>query len=155
MMNRQNLPVIFLSLLVLILLAGYVFKGNINRYISEKMRVTSGNNLSVEKLIDERYNYLQNGEQFDFTLLEFGSKGCAVCKQMETVLEEISNCCSDKINVVFINTMYPENQALVKHFGISAIPIQVLLDKQGREFFRNYGFISAGDLKDRFNATIL
>jgi hypothetical protein len=34
----------------------------------------------------------------------------------------------------------------MKYYGISAIPMQIILDKQGTEFYRHYGFISSNDL---------
>lgn len=102
--------------------------------------------LSVEKQIDTKYNYLQNKQNFEFTLLEFGSTGCTICKQMEPVLEEIRNSKKQKVNVVFLNIMHTENLLMMKYYGISAVPMQILLDKQGKEFFRHYGFISVEDL---------
>jgi thioredoxin 1 len=42
--------------------------------------------------------------------------------------------------------MKPENLPWMKYYGISAVPMQILLDKQGNEFFRHYGFISAEEL---------
>jgi len=43
--------------------------------------------------------------------------------------------------VVFLNILKPENQLLMKYYGIAVIPTQVLLDKEGEEFFRHSGFI--------------
>lgn len=148
-MSRQNLPVFLLSLLVVLLLAAYLFKDNLNGFISGKMQATAQNGswMSAGALVDSLYNYSANGLDYSYTLIEFGSKGCTVCKQMEVVLEEMRTCCPGEVNVVFVNTMFPENQQLVAHFAISAIPMQVVLDKQGTEVFRNYGFISAEDLK--------
>jgi thioredoxin 1 len=102
--------------------------------------------LLVEKQMDAKYNYLQNKQNFEFTLLEFGSTGCTVCKQMEPVLEEMRKLEKPKVNVIFLNIMHPENLSMMKYFGISAVPMQILLDKQGKEFFRHYGFISVEKL---------
>ena len=152
-MNSKNLPVILLSiLLALLILLGFFAKDNLNNFISQKMK-TSGNEtaLSGKKLANSLFNYAENGLSYEFTILEFSTQNCTVCKQMEKVLEEISNCCSEKINIVFYNTMVPENQKLVSHFAIPAVPMQVLLDKKGNEFFRNYGFISAAGLKEKID----
>jgi len=46
-----------------------------------------------------------------------------------------------KLNVVFLNILKPENQLLMKYYGIAVISTQVLLDKEGEEFFRHSGFI--------------
>jgi thioredoxin 1 len=42
--------------------------------------------------------------------------------------------------------MNANSQNVMKYFGISAVPTQLLLDSEGNEFFRNYGFIAAEDL---------
>ena len=118
-----------------------------------KEQVGAENALSVEKQVDEKFNYLQNKQIFEFTLLEFGSTGCTICKQMEPVLEEMRKLENPKVNVVFFNIMHPENLAMMKYYGISAVPMQILLDKSGKEFFRHYGFISAEDLHAKFIAS--
>ncbi len=152
-MSRQNLPLILSSLLVVLLLLAYLMKDNLNSFISQQMQATAvtESRLSGEALKDSLFNYSENGQPYSYTLLEFGSTGCTVCKQMEVVLEEIRTCCSEEVNVVFLNTMFPENQQLVSHFAISAIPMQVVLDKDGKEVFRNYGFISAEDLRKQMS----
>ena len=53
-------------------------------------------------------------------------------------------------NVVFPNILKPENQNLTKLFGIADIPTQVLLDKNGKEFFRHTGFYSTEDLEQKW-----
>jgi thioredoxin 1 len=70
---------------------------------------------------------------------------------MEPVLEEIRNLEKPKVNVVFLNIMQPENLLMMKYYGISAIPMQIILDKQGREFYRHYGFISADELRKKMS----
>jgi len=117
----------------------------LNNFISKKMKeqTTADDSISVARLIDLKYNYTKNNYNYDFTLLEFGSTGCKVCKQIEPVLEEIRNLEKPKVNVVFLNIMHPENLSQMKYFGISAVPMQILLNKQGKEFFRHYGFISS------------
>ena len=145
--------VILAVLLLVLLIFGFLSRTTLNNFISQKMKEQVGaeTTLSVEKQVDEKFNYLQNKQIFEFTLLEFGSTGCTVCKQMEPVLEEIRNSEKPKVNVVFLNIMHPENLEMMKYFGISAVPMQILLDKQGKEFYRHYGFIQADELENEFN----
>src|SRR5665811_1091868 len=112
MFKRIFWAVIIVSFFV-VLIFGYFQKDNLNRFISEKMQeqTTAREFISGEVLIDSLYNYVQNGLNYKFTLLEFGSTGCTICKQMEPILEEVRTSKSAKINVVFLNTMYPENQS--------------------------------------------
>jgi thioredoxin 1 len=66
---------------------------------------------------------------------------------MESVMEEISTKYPIKVNVVFLNVLKPESQNLMKLYGIAAIPTQILLNKNGKEFFRHTGYISSTDLE--------
>ena len=127
-------------------------KGKLNRFISEKMQqeVSAKNTLTAEEQIQTKYNYSLNGQDYDFTFLEFSSTDCAICKQMEPVLEEVKKSDKVKVNVVFLHIMNANNLDLMKYYGISAVPMQILLDKQGNEFFRHYGFISSAELETRF-----
>ena len=141
-------PIILAAILMLLLVLGFLSRTTLNNFISQKMKEQAGTEttLLVEKQMDAEYNYLQNKQNFEFTLLEFGSTGCTVCKQMEPVLEEMCKLEKPKVNVVFLNIMHPENLSMMKYFGISAVPMQILLDKSGKEFFRHYGFISVEKL---------
>ncbi len=144
-------PFLLAALLLVLMIVAYLNRTPLNNFISKKMKEQAGTEaaLSVEKLIDSKYNYSKNTQNFDFTLFEFGSTGCAICKQMEPVLEEMRNLEKPKVNVVFLHIMHPENLPMMKYYGISAVPMQVLLDKNGKEFFRNYGFISARELMNK------
>ena len=146
-MKKIGSIILAVSLLVLLVL-GFLSRTTLNNFISQKMKEQAGTEatLLVEKQMDAKYNYLQNKQNFEFTLLEFGSTGCTVCKQMEPVLEEMRKLEKPKVNVIFLNIMHPENLSMMKYFGISAVPMQILLDKQGKEFFRHYGFISVEKL---------
>ncbi len=66
---------------------------------------------------------------------------------MESVIEEIRRKYPKHVNVVVLNVLKPENQNLMKLYGIAAIPTQVLLDINGKEYFRHTGFISTPDLE--------
>lgn len=150
MTKRILLWMAFCGMIILLIIA-YMSKNPLNDFISENMKDLMGDKsvVSVEELIDLKYNYTKNDLDYEFSILEFGSTGCTICKQMETELDKIRKWKSGKINVIFLNTNYPENNNFVKYFGISAIPMQVMLDKNGIEFFKNYGFISAEDMIEK------
>jgi len=150
-MARKIIIWIVFGGMAIVLLIAYLGKNRLNNYLSEKMmeQTEPETTLSAEETIQLNYNYSSNGLKFDFSLLEFGSNNCILCKQMEPVLKEIRNS-EVLVNVVFIHTMKPENLALMKYFGISAQPMQILLDKHGKEFYRHYGFISTSDLLAKF-----
>jgi thioredoxin-related protein len=147
-MKKQYLPVILASLLVALLLPGYFMKDHLNNFISKKMRESnqSGEIISGEQWVDSLFNYTKNGKNFDYTLLQFKSTGCTICKQMEPELEKIKNTSGKKVNVAILNVMNVNSQNVMKYFGISAVPTHLILDKQGNETFRKYGFIPAEEL---------
>lgn len=147
-MKKHHLPIILLSLLIALLLPGYFLKDNLNNFISKKMRDSNQSRkvLSGEQWVDSLFNYTQNGKNFEYTLLQFKSTGCAICKQMEGELEKVRDASGKKVNVTVLNVMNANSQNVMKYLGISAVPTHLILDKQGNEIFREYGFVSAKDL---------
>jgi len=148
-MIRKYWPVLVLGFMAILLIFGYSLKDNINDYLSQKMRETSGSEVKIsgEMWVDSLFNYTKNGKDFQYTLLEFKSNSCSICKRMEPELEKIRQTSDEKINVMVLNIMNQNSLNVMKYFGISAVPAQLLLDKNGKEFFRNYGYIPAEDLK--------
>ncbi len=151
---KKIIPFIVAVLLLGLLIFGFLQKDNLNSYISGEMQQQTSQltRLSVEKQIQLKYNYTENGKNYAFTFLEFSSTGCISCKQMEPVLEAVRNMEQPRVNVIFMHIMKPENLPWMKYYGISAVPMQVLLNNQGKEFYRHYGFISATDLEAKFTA---
>ncbi|MCK3685028.1 thioredoxin family protein [Maribellus sp. YY47] len=144
-------------LVVMILLVGALLillfnKEKLYDYISGEMQQQNSEQAKFEakQFIESNYNYAENGKDLEFSLLQFKSSGCTICKQMEPVLEEIKNWNGAKVNIQVFQVLNPDSQEMMKYFGISTIPMHILLDKNGQEFSRNYGFISADDLKSRF-----
>jgi thiol-disulfide isomerase/thioredoxin len=151
-MNRQNLPVILSAFLVVLLLVAYFFKGNLNDFISRKMQESAGHEtlLSGQQWVDSLFNYTKNKEDFEFTLLQFKSTGCSLCRQMEPELKMLENDQVHGLNIVVLNIMNANSQEVMKYFGIATVPAHVILNKEGKEIFRRYGFVSALELKSQF-----
>jgi len=128
-------------------------KDSMNIYLSQRIKdqVSIQNEISLAIKIDSLYNYNVNGLNYDFTFLEIGAIGCVTCKRMETVLDEIREKYPTKVNVVFLNILIPENQEIMKYYGVASIPTQILLDKSGNEFFRNNGYYSTELLSTHFD----
>ena len=155
MMLKRVLPWIIFGFLLVLFVVGYSFKDSMNRHISKMMRDQTSPEIKKEgsNIVDSLYNYSVNGLEYQITFLEFGAKGCAACKRMESVLDEIRNVYTQKVNVVFLNVLLPENQTLMKYYGIATIPTQVLLDKNGKEYFRHTGYYSFEELEKEINDT--
>jgi thioredoxin 1 len=149
-MLKKVLPWILFIFLSALLIIGYSLKDNMNEYLSAMMKnqVSPEVTQSGNALVDSLYNYSVNGLNYEITFLEFGAKGCSACKRMESVMEEMSSAYVT-INVVFLNVLKPGSQHLMKLYGIAAIPTQVLLDINGKEFFRHTGYISTQELSNQ------
>ncbi len=143
------------GLLSLILLASVavlvavVKKDDLNELISQQMKkqTSAEAKFNAEKYIQDHFDYESNRHDFDFSILEFKSTGCSICKQMEPELEGIKNWVDKRVNVVTIQIMNPDSQEMMKYFGISAVPTHILLDKTGKEIYRKYGFVSGSEFK--------
>lgn len=140
-----------LTLVIAFFLCLFIFKDDMMNAVGRGMQksVSVAQKDSLEVAISDLYNYAQNGQSFQYTFLEFGSVGCAACKQMETIMEEIKESRTD-VKVVFINITKADNKKLSKYFGIAAIPTQVVLDKESKEIFRHTGYISSKELSQNF-----
>ncbi len=150
---RKILPWLVFSSLIFLIISGIVLKDKFNTYLSKSIKNQASPELIIsgDALIDSLYNYTKNGSQYQATFLEFGATGCSACRKMETVMSEIETQYPRTVNVIFLNVLKPENQNLMKYYGIAAIPTQVLLNRDGKEYFRHSGFISTEELKIHFN----
>lgn len=142
-----NLILLLLSVLFLVVLITQ--KDKLTNLVSTEMKLQIGTEAqaSIQKFVDSLYNYQANKESYGLTFLEFGAKGCVACRKMEFVLDEVRQTYPAKVKVVFQNILQAENQAMMKYYGVVAIPTQVLLDEKGEEFFRHTGYYSYDDLR--------
>jgi thioredoxin 1 len=71
-------------------------------------------------------------------MLELGSVGCIPCEQMKPVMEKLRANYKGTLEVFFVDVR--KNKDTARRFGVYAIPTQVFLDKNGKEFHRHIGF---------------
>ena len=71
-------------------------------------------------------------------MLELGSVGCIPCEQMKAVMEKLRANYKGKLEVFFVDVGKDRDTA--QRFGVFAIPTQVFLDKNGKEFHRHIGY---------------
>ena len=152
-MRKNVLTGIAFSTLFLLLILGIAMKDKLNDYLSQAVmnQVDDQTKNSSMHIIDSLYNYTLNERSYEYTFLEFGAEGCISCRKMKTVMEQVKQSYPDKVNVVFVNTLQAENQDIMNLFGIVGIPAQILLDKEGKMFYRNTGYIPFEDLSKYFN----
>jgi thioredoxin 1 len=71
-------------------------------------------------------------------MLELGSVGCIPCEQMKPVMAKLSDTYKGKLEVLFIDVRSDRESA--QRFGVYMIPVQVFLDRSGKEFHRHVGY---------------
>jgi len=152
---KQVFTVFLLALTILLVIILFAFKDKLNDLASKSIKTQAGSEIVATEsaFVDSAYNYTKNGLSYQITFLEFGAKGCSACKQMEIVMNEIRQGYPEKVKVVFLNVLLPENQRLMKYYGIATIPTQVLLNKEGKEYFRHAGYFSAQELAKNLTAS--
>lgn len=82
------------------------------------------------------------------SLVVFSVIGC--CDKMHPVFSSISAKYTEQISAVFVNTR--EQTVLPQLYGVSTIPVELILDAKGNEVFRNKGFMSEESIVAQFKA---
>ena len=78
-------------------------------------------------------------------MLELGSVGCIPCEQMKPVMEKLRTNFKGKLEVFFVDVRKDKETA--RRFDVFAIPTQVFLDKNGKEFHRHMGFYAYEEIE--------
>lgn len=84
--------------------------------------------------------------KYKVTFIELGSVRCIPCQQMQPVMKVIEQKYGKDVKVVFHDVWTEAGAPYAKQYGIEAIPTQVFLDENGREFFRHVGFFPEEEL---------
>ena len=92
-----------------------------------------------------------NSIKYKVTFLELGSVRCIPCQQMQPVMKSIREKYSTQVNVVFHDVWTEAGAPYAKQYNIEAIPTQVFLDKDGKEYFRHVGFFPEEELTKVLN----
>ena len=82
------------------------------------------------------------------TFVELGSLNCIPCRMMQPVMEKVQHKYGSRVKVIFYDVWTPAGRPYAQQYGIQAIPTQIFLDKNGREYFRHQGFLSFENVED-------
>ena len=85
-------------------------------------------------------------KKYKVTFYELGSVRCIPCKQMQPIIKSIEENYKDQVNVIFYDVWTKEGKEAAKNFTFQAIPTQIFLDENGKEFFRHIGFFPEEEL---------
>ncbi len=83
---------------------------------------------------------------YKVTFIELGSVRCIPCQQMQPVMKSIREKYPTQVDVVFHDVWTEAGAPFAKQYGIEAIPTQVFLDRDGKEFYRHIGYFPEEEL---------
>lgn len=84
--------------------------------------------------------------KYKVTFIELGSVRCIPCQKMQPVMKSIKEKFAGQVDVVFHDVWTEAGAPFAKQYNIDAIPTQVFLDKDGKEYFRHIGFFPEEEL---------
>jgi len=88
----------------------------------------------------------QSQDTNKITFIELGSVRCKPCIKMQPVIRNIEKKYGDQVETIFYDVWTKEGKPYGEQYKISAIPTQIFLDKEGKEYFRHVGFFPEQDL---------
>jgi len=94
----------------------------------------------------DKSNTEEGKNNYKVTFIELGSVRCIPCQQMQPIMKSIEEKYGKDVKVVFHDVWTEAGAPYAKQYGIEAIPTQVFLDKDGKEFYRHIGYFPEGDL---------
>jgi thioredoxin 1 len=124
-MNRKKYIYIIIFLVLLAIVFGF-------KKVSNNTEV----NLNESALTQENVET----EDIKATFVELGSMGCIPCDKMQPIMKEIAEEYQRQVKVIFYDVRTVFGAPYKDKFKIRAIPTQVFLDKDGKEYFRHLGF---------------
>jgi len=84
--------------------------------------------------------------KYKVTFVELGSVRCIPCQQMQPVMKSIELKYGKQVKVVFHDVWTEAGAPFAKQYGVEAIPTQVFLDKDGKEYYRHVGYFPEEEL---------
>ena len=85
-------------------------------------------------------------KKYKVTFYELGSVRCIPCKQMQPIIKSVEEKYKGQVEVIFYDVWTSEGNEAAKKFTFGAIPTQIFLDENGKEFFRHGGFFPEEEL---------
>ena len=84
--------------------------------------------------------------KYKVIFIELGSVRCIPCQQMQPIMKSIEQKYGTQVKVVFYDVWTEAGAPYAQKYGIQAIPTQVFLDENGKEYFRHVGFFPEEEL---------
>jgi thioredoxin 1 len=82
------------------------------------------------------------------TFIEIGSVNCIPCNLMQPVMKKVEETFGRQVKVIFYDVWTPAGKPYGEKYNVRAIPTQVYLDADGKEFKRHVGYAPFEDVKE-------
>jgi len=84
--------------------------------------------------------------KYKVTFVELGSVRCIPCQKMQPVMKSIEEKYDGQVKVVFHDVWTPQGKPFASQYKVEAIPTQVFLDENGKEYARHVGYFPEEEL---------
>lgn len=81
------------------------------------------------------------------TFIEIGSVNCIPCRMMQPVMQQVERKYGPQVKIIFYDVWTPAGRPYAQKYGIQAIPTQVFLDRNGKEYYRHIGYFPFEELE--------
>lgn len=94
---------------------------------------------ATKKLTEEIAAAQKSGKT---VFLQLSSSGCVTCRKMKPAVEKIMTEYAENSSILVMNISVDSHRAIASQYAVTAVPTQVMLASNGRELFRNSGYMS-------------
>ncbi|MBL0109038.1 MAG: thioredoxin family protein [Ignavibacteria bacterium] len=104
------------------------------------------NSETQSKINSDKPTVTNSETKYKATFIELGSVRCIPCQKMQPVIKSVEEKYGDQVKVIFYDVWTSQGKEDAKQFDFDAIPTQLFLDENGREYFRHVGFFPEVEL---------
>ena len=104
------------------------------------------NTETQSKINSDKPSVTNSETKYKATFIELGSVRCIPCQKMQPVIKSVEEKYGDQVKVIFYDVWTSQGKEDAKQFDFDAIPTQLFLDENGREYFRHVGFFPEDEL---------
>ena len=79
------------------------------------------------------------------SIIELGTKSCPFCKALYPILAKLGSEYAGRLNVLIVDV--DEQVGVARRYNVTAVPVILFYDAQGKQLRRFEGFMSYDDLK--------
>jgi len=92
-----------------------------------------------KKLSGEITEAMNSGHK---VFLQLSSTGCVTCRKMQPQFDKLQAVYADSDTYKIFHVDVDAHPSISSKYGVTTIPTQVVLSKEGKEIFRNMGYVS-------------